>query len=45
VTDLLAAEGSIRTQLPIYGHATEVTLVTQQSAGGRRTKAATFALA
>ena len=29
----------------LIGHAAEVTLVTQQSAGGRWTKAATFALA
>jgi hypothetical protein len=45
VTDLRAAEESIRAHLPIDGHATEVTLVTQQSAGGRWTKGATFALA
>ena len=45
VSDLLAAEGSVRAHLSIDGHATEVTLVTQQSAGGRWTKAATFALA
>ena len=45
VTDLRAAEESVRVHLPIDGHAAEVTLVTQQSAGGPWTKAATFALA
>lgn len=45
VSDLRAAEESVRAHLPIDGHATEVTLVTQQSAGGRWTGAATFALA
>ena len=45
VSDLRAAEESVRAHLPIDGHATEVTLVTQQSAGGRWTGAATFAVA
>jgi 2'-5' RNA ligase len=45
VTDLRAAEESVRAHLPIDGHATAVTLVTQQSAGGRWTEAAAFALA
>ena len=45
VTDLRAAEESVQVHLPIEGHATEVALVTQQSAGGRWIKAATFALA
>jgi 2'-5' RNA ligase len=45
VTDLRAAEESVEEHLPVDGHATEVTLVTQQSAGGRWTRAAVFALA
>lgn len=45
VTDLRAAEESVRARLPIDGHATAVTLMTEQSAGGRWTRAATFALA
>ena len=43
--DLRTAEKSVQAQLPIDGHATTVTLMTQQSAGGHWTKAATFALA
>jgi hypothetical protein len=45
VTDLRAAEESVGAHLPVDGHAAEVTLVTQQSAGGPWTKAAVFALA
>jgi 2'-5' RNA ligase len=45
VADLRAAEESVRAHLPIDGHATAVTLVTQQSAGGRWSETATFALA
>src|SRR5580700_4748117 len=45
VTDLRAAEESVRTHLPIDGFATAVTLVTQASAGGRWTRTAIFALA
>lgn len=45
MTDLRAAEESVRMQLPIDGYATAVTLVTQASAGGRWTRAAIFALA
>ena len=45
VTDLRAAEESVRMQLPIRGCATAVTLVTQALAGGRWARAATFALA
>jgi 2'-5' RNA ligase len=45
VTDLRAAEASVRMQLPIHGYATAVTLVTQASAGGRWARAANFALA
>ena len=45
MTDLRAAEESVEEHLPVDGHATEVTLVTQQSAGGRWTRAAVFALA
>jgi 2'-5' RNA ligase len=45
VTDLRAAEESVRTHLPIDGHATAVTLITQGAAGGRWTRAATFPLA
>ena len=45
VADLRAAEESVRAHLPVDGHATAVTLMTEQSAGGRWTKAATFALA
>lgn len=43
--DLRTAEESIRAHLPIDGHAAAVTLMTQQSAGGRWTKAAAFTLA
>ena len=45
VADLRAAEESVRVHLPVDGHATAVTLMTEQSAGGRWAKAATFALA
>lgn len=45
VADLRAAEESVRAHLPIDGHATAVTLMTEQSAGGRWAKATTFALA
>jgi 2'-5' RNA ligase len=45
VADLRAAEESVRVHLPVDGHATVVTLMTEQSAGGRWAKAATFALA
>ena len=45
VTDLRAAEESVRTHLPIDGFADAVTLVTQASAGGRWTRTASFALA
>ena len=45
VTDLRAAQESVRAHLPIDGFATGVTLVTQACAGGRWTRAATFALA
>jgi hypothetical protein len=43
--DLRAAEESVRAHLPIDAQATAVTLMTQRSAGGRWTKAATFTLA
>jgi 2'-5' RNA ligase len=45
LNDLHSAEESIQAQLPIDGHATAVTLMTQQSAAGQWTKAATFSLA
>ena len=45
LNDLHSAEESIQAQLPIDGHATAVTLMTQQSAAGRWTKAAAFSLA
>ena len=45
VTDLRAAEESVRMHLPIDGYATAVTLVTEDCAGGRWARAATFALA
>src|SRR3984957_1994155 len=45
VTDLRAAEESVRTRLPIDGFADAVTLVTQATAGGRWTRTAIFALA
>lgn len=46
LSDLHAAEKSVRPFLPINGHATTVTLMTQQSATGRWAKApATFTLA
>ena len=43
--DLHTAEESVQAHLPIDGHATAVTLMTQQSAGGQWTRAATFTLA
>ena len=45
VTDLHAAEESVRGCLPIDAQATAVALVTQQSIEGQWTKAATFPLA
>jgi hypothetical protein len=45
LTDLRAAEQSVRAHLPIEARANAVTLMTQHSAGGRWTKAGTFALA
>jgi hypothetical protein len=45
LTDLRAAEESVRACLPVHAQATEVTLMTQQSAGGQWTRAATFTLA
>lgn len=44
LTDLRAAEASVRAHLPIDAQATAVTLVTQQSTTGPWTKAATFTL-
>jgi 2'-5' RNA ligase len=44
-SDLRTAEESVQTHLPIDAHATAVTLMTQQSAAGQWTKAATFTLA
>ena len=44
VNDLRAAEASVRAHLPIDGYATAVTLMTQQSGGGRWAKAAAFTL-
>ena len=45
LNDLHAAEESVRAQLHIDGHAAEVTLMTQPSAGGHWTEAARFPLA
>lgn len=45
VSDLRAAEESVRTRLPIDCHATAVTLMTQESAGGRWLKPASYTLA
>lgn len=45
LTDLRTAEESVRTHLPIAGHATAVTLMTQQSAAQQWTKVSAFALA
>jgi 2'-5' RNA ligase len=45
LNDLHIAEESVQAQLPIDSHATAVTLMTQQSAAGPWTKAATFTLA
>jgi 2'-5' RNA ligase len=45
LNDLDIAEESAQAQLPIDSHATAVTLMTQQSAAGPWTKAATFTLA
>ncbi len=45
LNDLHTAEESLRAHLPITGDATAVTLMTQQTAGGQWTKAATFTLA
>lgn len=42
--DLRAAEESVQGHLPIDGHATAITLMTQQSAGDQWTNAATFTL-
>jgi 2'-5' RNA ligase len=42
--ELRAAENSVRAQLPIEASVTAVTLMTEQSAGGRWAKAATFAV-
>jgi 2'-5' RNA ligase len=42
--DLRAAEHSVQVHLPIDAHATVVTLITQQTAGGRWIRTATFAL-
>ena len=42
--DLRAAEHSVQAHLPIDAHATVVTLITQQAAGGRWTRTTTFAL-
>jgi 2'-5' RNA ligase len=44
LTDLRAAEEAIQDSLPIDARAAAVTLMTEQSAGGRWTKAATFTL-
>jgi hypothetical protein len=41
---LRAAEEAIQDSLPIDARAAAVTLITEQSAGGRWTKAATFTL-
>lgn len=45
LADLRAAEEAVQARLPVDGQATAVTLLTQQSAGGRWGKAATFNLA
>ena len=45
LNDLRAAEVSVQAHLPIEAHATTVTLMTQQSAGGHWRKAAAFTLA
>jgi 2'-5' RNA ligase len=45
ITDLRAAEQAVNAHLPIDARATAVTLMTQQSAAGPWTRAATFALA
>jgi 2'-5' RNA ligase len=45
LNDLRIAEESVRTRLPIQSHAAAVTLITQDVAAGRWTRAATFALA
>jgi hypothetical protein len=45
LAELRAAEQSVRPELPIKAQATAVTLITQQSASGPWTSAATFALA
>lgn len=45
LNDLRAAEESVRAQLPVDGYVTAVTLMTQPSAGGHWTEAASFALA
>lgn len=45
LNDLRAAEKLIRAHLPIDACATAVTLITEQSAGGQWTRAATFPLA
>jgi 2'-5' RNA ligase superfamily len=42
--DLHAAEESIQPYLPIHAHATPVTLITEQTAGGPWIKATTFTL-
>lgn len=44
LSDLRTAEASVQARLPIQASATAVTLMTQQSAGGHWTKAATFSL-
>ncbi len=43
--DLRTAEKCVRAQLPVTGHASSVTLMTQQTADGPWTPAATFPLA
>lgn len=45
LSDLRAAEESVQAHLPIEAYATAITLMIQQSTGGRWTKAATFTLA
>jgi 2'-5' RNA ligase len=44
VDELRAAERSVRAHLPIEAEASAVTLMTEQSAGGRWARAATFPL-
>jgi 2'-5' RNA ligase len=44
LSDLRAAESSVRARLPIEATAAAVTLLTQQAPGGRWTRAATFSL-